>query len=82
MPTNINELLRENNIMIYPNPTRNIVNLEYKKDARIDLYGPLGELIISGDNIKQIDLSEYSNGIYVLYMTYNNKTITHKIIKQ
>ena len=82
MPTNINELLRENNIMIYPNPTRNIVNLEYKKDARVDLYGPLGELIISGDNIKQIDLSEYSNGIYVLYMTYNNKTITHKIIKQ
>tara|TARA_R110000803_G_scaffold7155_2_gene23042 strand:- start:1975 stop:6060 length:4086 start_codon:yes stop_codon:yes gene_type:complete len=82
MPTNINELLRENNVMIYPNPTRNIVNLEYKKDARVDLYGPLGELIISGDNIKQIDLSEYSNGIYVLYMTYNNKTITHKIIKQ
>ena len=54
----------------------------YKQNAKIDLYGPLGDLIISGENIKQIDLNAYSNGIYVLYITYNGKTITHKIIKQ
>ena len=34
------------------------------------------------DDKTQIDLNAYSNGIYVLYVTYNNKTITHKIIKQ
>jgi len=82
MPTNIEELLRENDFVIYPNPTKDIVNLAYKINAKIDLYGPLGKLMVSGENIKQIDLSAYSNGIYVLYVTYNNKTITHKIIKQ
>ncbi len=82
MPTDINDILRDNDFAIYPNPTKNIVNLAYKQNAKIDLYGPLGELITSGENIKQIDLSAYSNGIYVLYVTYNNKTITHKIIKQ
>ena len=82
MPTNIEELLRENDFVIYPNPTKDIVNLAYKINAKIDLYGPLGNLMVSGDNIKQIDLNAYSNGIYVLYITYNNKIITHKIIKQ
>ena len=82
MPTNIEELLRENDFVIYPNPTKDIVNLAYKINAKIDLYGPLGNLMVSGDNIKQIDLNAYSNGIYVLYVTYNNKTIIHKIIKQ
>ena len=82
MPTNIEELLRENDFVIYPNPTKDIVNLAYKINAKIDLYGPLGNLMVSGENIKQIDLNAYSNGIYVLYVTYNNKTITHKIIKQ
>ena len=82
MPTNIEELLRENDFVIYPNPTKDIVNLAYNKNAKIDLYGPLGKLMVSGDNIKQIDLNAYSNGIYVLYITYNGKIITHKIIKQ
>ena len=82
MPTNIEELLRENDFIIYPNPTKDIVNLAYNKNAKIDLYGPLGKLMVSGDNIKQIDLNAYSNGIYVLYITYNDKTITHKIVKQ
>ena len=82
MPTNIEELLRENDFVIYPNPTKDIVNLAYNKNAKIDLYGPLGDLMASGDNIKQIDLSAYSNGIYVLYISYDNKIITHKIIKQ
>jgi len=82
MPTNIEDLLRDNNFAIYPNPTKDIVNLAYKINAKIDLYGPLGKLMVSGENIKQIDLNAYSNGIYVLYVTYNNKTTTHKIIKQ
>ena len=82
MPTNIEDLLRENDFVIYPNPTKDIINLAYNKNAKIDLYGPLGDLMASGDNIKQIDLSAYSNGIYVLYISYDNKIITHKIIKQ
>jgi hypothetical protein len=82
MPTSIEDLLRENDFVIYPNPTKDIINLAYNKNAKINLYGPLGVLMASGDNIKQIDLSAYSNGIYVLYISYDNKIITHKIVKQ
>ncbi len=85
-PEGINNFVKrtitDSEILIYPNPTKDIINLTYQQDAEIRVYGPLGELIVSGENIKQIDLNAYSNGIYVLYITYNDKTIIHKVIKQ
>ena len=74
--------ITDSEILIYPNPTKDIINLTYQQDAEIRVYGPLGELIVSGENIKQIDLNAYSSGIYVLYIIYNDKTIIHKVIKQ
>ena len=74
--------LRDNEILIYPNPTTDIINITAKNDIKIDVINLLGEIIITIENQDQIDLSQYSNGLYILDITYNNIKIQHKIIKK
>lgn len=74
--------LRDDEILIYPNPTTDIINIAAKNDIKIDVINLLGEIIITIENQDQIDLSQYSNGLYILDITYNNIKIQHKIIKK
>ena len=74
--------LEENEILIYPNPTTDIINITAKNDIKIDVINLLGEIIITIENQDQINLSQYSNGLYILDITYNNIKIQHKIIKK
>jgi len=74
--------LRDDEILIYPNPTTDIINITAKNDIKIDVINLLGEIIITIENQDQIDLSQYSNGLYILDITYNNIKIQHKIIKR
>jgi dienelactone hydrolase len=58
-------------IGLYPNPTNNIVNLEILEDVHFELLSPLGQRLLegnlTGDN-KQIDLSQFPEGMYYLYI--------------
>tara|TARA_R110001606_G_scaffold157601_2_gene300734 strand:- start:390 stop:1160 length:771 start_codon:yes stop_codon:yes gene_type:complete len=74
--------LRDGEIIIYPNPTTDIVNIIAKNDIKIDVINLLGETISTIKNESRIDLSRFSNGMYVFNITYNNITIQHKVIKQ
>ena len=42
----------------------------------------VGNLIISKEKTKQIDMTDLSSGVYNLNITHNNKIINNKIIKQ
>lgn len=55
----------------YPNPTKNIVNLEIPEDVHYKLISPLGQRLLEGDltgNNKQIDLSQFPESIYYLHI--------------
>jgi len=67
-------------IGVYPNPTKNIVNLEISEDVHYKLISPLGQTILEGTltgNNKQIDLSQIPESMYYLNI---NGEIT-KLIK-
>ena len=68
-------------IVVYPNPTSDIINIETRLEIEVEVYDIMGKLLISKDS-KRIDLSEYSNGIYNLILIYNNKRFNTKVIKQ
>ena len=74
--------LRDDEILIYPNPTTDIINITAKNNIKIDIINLLGEIITTIENQDQIDLSQYSNGLYILDIIYNNIKIQHKIIKK
>ena len=79
-PVDLNEVSRE--LLIYPNPTTNIVNFEGYYDINVEVYDMVGNLILSKDNVSNIDMTDYPSGIYNLKILYNNNNINHRLIKQ
>lgn len=78
--TNIN--IADDNYLIYPNPTSNYVYLSgINGDSKATVYDITGKLLLSTSK-KKIDLSSYQNGLYIVNISSNNKSITHSIIKE
>jgi len=74
--------LDDDEILIYPNPTTDIINIAAKNNIKIDITNLLGEIVLTIENVDQIDLSPFSSGIYIFNITYNNTKIQHKVIKK
>ena len=79
-PIDLDELSGE--LVIYPNPTENILYLKGINDFQADIYDMTGQLVISKTNVNQIDMSGLSTGIYNLSLTYKGNTINQRVIKK
>jgi hypothetical protein len=69
----------EENLIIYPNPTSGYININ--KNVDINVFNIIGDMIISKQNTNVLDVIKLTPGMYNLQITYNNKTINKKIIK-
>ncbi len=73
----------ESKYSIYPNPTNGIVTVEGTKDAQINVYNMIGEIIYSNDKSNEnttIDLSSFAAGNYIVKIISNDEVTTQKII--
>jgi alpha-glucosidase len=88
----VSEQSQEASIMVYPNPTTGITTVEIEislnTESTIEIYNLSGSLVqseklflTSGDTKKQIDISNLTNGIYILKVSGNNQFKTIKVIK-
>jgi len=84
----VKEIDIEENINIYPNPSNNIVNIDINdklnSDIKVAVYDIFGrELNVSESQIDtgniSLNFSEYNSGIYLIYITVDEKLITKKI---
>jgi hypothetical protein len=82
-----------NNLNIYPNPTKGMFNISFITEEVVDLklmivdaYGKTilieNNDIFIGEFTKQVDLSEYPKGIYMVQIRTNNSFITKRIVVQ
>ena len=73
-------------IAIYPNPTKDFVNIKADSDIKsIQIYDVQGRLLmtsLSNQRTEKFDLSKYSTGIYYLDITTERGNKTQKMIKQ
>lgn len=69
-------------IVVYPNPTRDIITIETRLDIEVELYDMIGNKVISESNVKRLDLSQLSNGIYNMSIIYDGTRYSKKVIKQ
>ncbi|WP_405606155.1 T9SS type A sorting domain-containing protein [Polaribacter sp. Asnod1-A03] len=72
-------------ITIYPNPTRNILNIEIKNASIVNVavFSLAGNKVLEFNNKDKIDISNLSSGIYSLRIKGdNNNVIFKRIIKQ
>lgn len=79
---NVSEVLK-----VFPNPVKDIFNLESQKPiSKITLFNMLGQKIeeVTGNdsNILQMDLSAYSSGNYIAKVDFGNFTKTVKLLKE
>ena len=82
------ELFLENNLTIFPNPTKSLVNLQLPKNAEYTVYvvDVNGRTIynnyFTGSDF-QLNTLEWSKGIYMLKLAdENGKIYTQKIVKE
>ncbi len=77
-------------ISIYPNPTNNFVTIKFphavNAQASVDVYNIMGvkvftETIQSGSNTARLDMSVFSNGVYLLIINDGTKITTKRISK-
>ncbi len=73
-------------IKVYPNPVKDVVNLQTSKEVNtIAIYNLAGQKIISKEvNIinPSLNVSSLPKGVYILKVETNEGSISHKIIKE
>ena len=72
------------NVYIYPNPTKNFINIEIENDNgcfEAEVYDFTGKLLETTNN-KPVSLAEYPNGIYLLKVAYGDIVEQLKVIKE
>ena len=72
---------------VFPNPTSGIVNIQSKKGASsAELFTLSGQLVkkfdLSKSTYKQVDLTQFEKGVYMLKVSNGTETSTVKIIKK
>lgn len=81
--TNIEEF-QISRIQVYPNPTRDKIIIENSENVNIESISLIdlnGRVLLNFEKyIKEIDLSGFSKGIYLLKLTYGNEIIIKKIV--
>lgn len=82
--TGLEEMIVSNQISIYPNPAKEMVNINSATDIKsIKVYNYSGELIkneaVSG-NFWRINTSNYNSGIYLLMVEKEHETITQRFV--
>ena len=80
-PISLNDLSSQG-IIVYPNPTTNTLKISTRLDVNIKIINMQGKIVFNNNNIKEIDVSNYSSGIYNLIIEAKNQQYTKKIIKQ
>jgi hypothetical protein len=68
-------------IVVYPNPSENIFNIESRLDVNVEIYDLMGRKIIE-ENSKRISLAGYPSGMYNMVIIYDKMRWNKRIIKQ
>ena len=73
-----------NNIVVFPNPAKDILNISVGGllDVKYSLYDFTGKLLVEGEDDGEINMSQYSSGVYFLNIDYNGNTYNKKIVKE
>lgn len=78
----INEAVAAGKVSIYPNPAQNILNIASADEVEnVDIYNMLGQKVMSSQSA-QINISNLSNGMYIVNVRTNAGTVTSKFVKE
>jgi hypothetical protein len=56
-------------VSVYPNPTHNMIHVDAPVKVKLNLRDVSGKVVMSGDAVKELDLTNLADGMYLLYIT-------------
>jgi len=71
----------KNEIAIYPNPTKNFIDVKLGSSFKYEAFNNAGQLLLSGDSEGQIDITNLPVGSYQIIITNDDGRSTHTIQK-
>ncbi|HXU27044.1 MAG TPA: T9SS type A sorting domain-containing protein, partial [Bacteroidia bacterium] len=77
----INQFSNNTQVKIYPNPAQNKITIDATDVVDVKLFDMLGKQITTSKE-NQIDISNFTNGIYFIQVKTNTSMSTQKIIVQ
>ena len=77
--TGIESILAGEDLVVYPNPVGNVLNINQKVD--IDVIDSNGRILLSKTNTNAIDASLWPPGMYMVRIVWNGRVVVKKIIK-
>ncbi len=73
-----------NSLMVFPNPTTGAIEIDlngYTSDEfTVSIFDNMGKLVLTSSNETKLDLSNLSNGLYILTVSSPNKVSVNKKI--
>ena len=71
-------------VIVFPNPTDGILNIQDTNQIIeiISIFDSLGRLLFQTDTVELVDLSNFSDGLYLVRLSEKGSDKTFKIIKQ
>lgn len=69
-------------IIIFPNPTKNIFHIKGENITDIEILNLAGSLIFKNNSTTRIDMSNFKSGIYLIRFKNGNQTIVKKLVKE
>ncbi|OJV34744.1 MAG: hypothetical protein BGO29_09940 [Bacteroidales bacterium 36-12] len=78
--------ISKNNIFIYPNPVDTMLSIHNISDASdISIYDVNGQKVfhsqLNGESYLTLNMSDYQDGLYLVELTGNDKSVVRKFIK-
>jgi bacillolysin len=69
-------------LLFYPNPAENDLHIAYDGNISVRIFSQSGALLISKDNQLQINISQLSQGVYILEIETDSGISRHKLLKR
>jgi hypothetical protein len=81
----INEINENNRISVYPNPVTNNISIEAPPKSVIKISDTKGQIIMTlfcFYKVTSCNLTDLSNGVYIVTVKTDKEIVTKKIIKE
>ncbi len=83
-PSGLEDHISANGVQIFPNPATSSLNFNSEElISRVEMFNLQGQMVVSeSGDVRSVNISNLSNGIYMVKVTTPSGTTTQKIVKQ
>jgi hypothetical protein len=79
-PTAAKPIAANENLFVYPNPVKSVLNVKNAKNADITIMNLDGRVVKTAKNVSSVNVSDLANGIYSVTIKEGNRISIHKVL--